>query len=70
MEERKGVYRVLLGKPEGEPYTWFWWGNLKERDHLGDPSVEGRIILRWIFRKWDVEVWTRSIRLRIRTVGG
>ena len=29
------------------------WGNLRERDHLGDPGVDGRIILRWIFRKWD-----------------
>jgi hypothetical protein len=27
---------------------------------LGDPDVDGRIILRWIFRKWDVEVWTGS----------
>jgi len=33
-------------------------GNTKERDHLGDPSVDERIILSWIFRKWDVEVWT------------
>jgi hypothetical protein len=31
--------------------TGFWWGNLRERDHWGDPDVEGRIILRWIFRK-------------------
>jgi hypothetical protein len=35
-------------------YTGFWWGNLTEIDHLGDPDVDGRIILRWIFRKWDV----------------
>ena len=33
----------------------FWWGNLRERDHLGDQGVDGRIILKWIFRKWDVE---------------
>jgi hypothetical protein len=29
----------------------FWWGNLRERDQWGDPDVDGRIILRWIFRK-------------------
>jgi hypothetical protein len=32
-------------------YTGFWWGNLRERDHLGDPGVDGRVILKWIFRK-------------------
>ena len=31
----------------------FWWGNLRERDHWGDKDVDGRIILRWIFRKWE-----------------
>jgi hypothetical protein len=36
-------------------YTGFWCGNLRERDHLEDPGVDERI-LRWIFRKWDVEV--------------
>jgi hypothetical protein len=32
----------------------FWWENLRERDHWGDPGLGGRIILRRIFRKWDV----------------
>ena len=36
----------------GEWRTGFWWGNLRERDHLGDPDVDRRIILRWVFRKW------------------
>jgi len=38
----------------GKSYTGFWWGNLQERDHLRDPGGDGRIILRWIFRKWYV----------------
>ena len=43
--ERRGVYRVLVGKPD--------------RDHLEDPGVDGCIILRWIFRRWDEGMdWT------------
>jgi hypothetical protein len=40
-----------MGK--GEVYIGFWWGNLREGDHLEDAGVDGRIILRWIFRKWS-----------------
>ena len=54
----------------GEVYTGFWWGNLRERDHLEDPDVDGRILLRWVFRKWDVGAWTELIWLRIWTGGG
>ena len=32
-------------------HAGFWWGNLSERDHLEDPSVDGGIIVKWIFRK-------------------
>jgi len=35
----------------GEACTGFWWGKLGEKDHLGEPGVDGRIILRWVFRK-------------------
>jgi hypothetical protein len=45
MGERRSVYKV-------------WWGNLRERSHLGDPGIDGRIILRWIFRMWDVGLRT------------
>jgi hypothetical protein len=38
-----------------EVYTGFWWENMRERDHLEDPGVNGRIILREIFRKWNGE---------------
>jgi hypothetical protein len=40
-----GQQRCILG---------FWWGNLRKRDNLEDPGLEGRIILRWVFRKWPM----------------
>jgi len=58
----------ILGR--GEACTGFWWGNVREIGHMEDPGTDGRIILRWIFRKWDVGVWTGSIWLRIGTGGG
>jgi hypothetical protein len=53
----------------GEVYTGFWWGKLRERGHLGDPGVGGRIVLRRIFCKWDVGAWAGSSWLRIGTGG-
>ena len=53
-----------------EAYTGFLWGNLRERDQLEDPGIDGRIILRWIFRKWDVRAWTVSSFLGIGIGGG
>jgi hypothetical protein len=55
--EEKGVYRVLVWKSEG-------------KSHWGDPDVDGRIMLGWIFRKWDVGVWTGLGWLRLETCGG
>jgi hypothetical protein len=58
MGESRGVYRQGFG------------GETLERYHLEDPGVDGRIILRWIFRKQDVGAWTGSMWLRIGTGGG
>jgi hypothetical protein len=44
-------------------------GKLEGKRPMGDPSVDGRIILEWIFRKWDVGVWTGLGWLRIETGG-
>jgi hypothetical protein len=57
LEERRDVYRVLVGK-------------LEENKHLEEQGVDGSIILGLIFRKWDVELQTGSMWLRIGTGGG
>jgi hypothetical protein len=61
------MWRVL---GRGEVCTGFWWGSLREGDNLGDPDVDGRIILRGIFRKWEGIVRTGWSGLKIRTGGG
>jgi hypothetical protein len=57
MGESRGVYRVVVGKPE-------------RKRPLESRSRGWGIILRWIFRNWDVGVWSGSIWLRIGTGGG
>jgi hypothetical protein len=51
MNEMGGACNTYEGR--GEVHTGFWWGNLRERDHLEDPGVNGRTILKRIFRKLD-----------------
>jgi hypothetical protein len=71
MKSRKIIWSVHVARMGiGEAYTEILWGNLKERDHWGDPSVDGKMILRWIFKKWGVELWTGLSWLMIETVGG
>jgi hypothetical protein len=45
-------------------------GDLREKEHWGNPGVDGRIKFRRIFRKWDMGVWTGLSWLRIGTCGG
>jgi hypothetical protein len=45
-------------------------GNLRKRNHLEDLGIDGKIILKWSFKKWNGETWTGLIWLRIGTGGG
>jgi hypothetical protein len=51
----------------GVMHTGFWWGDLRERDHLEDISVDGRIPLIWVFKKWGGKAWIGLLRRRIGT---
>ena len=50
---RRAEHVALMGEERG--HIGSWWGNRRERDHLGDLGVDGWIILGWISRKWDVD---------------
>jgi len=52
----------------GEAYRGFCWENPRERYHLEDPGVDGRLILRWFFRKWNMGLWTGSSWLMVGQV--
>jgi hypothetical protein len=52
-----------------EVCTGCWWGSVREIGHWGDPDVDGRIILRWIFRKLEGVVGIGLSWLRIGTGG-
>jgi hypothetical protein len=54
----------------GEVHTGFWWGHLRDRDHLKDQGVDGRIILKWIIKKWNGEAWTGLLCFGIGQVAG
>ena len=56
MGDRRGAHRALVGG-----------GHLRERDHLENLGVGGRMLLKLIFKKCDEEAWTRLISLRIET---
>jgi hypothetical protein len=51
--EKNEMGRACGTNGREELCTGFWWGSLREKDHLGEPSSDGRIILRWIFTKWE-----------------
>jgi len=57
MGYRRGAYRVFVC-------------NVMERDHMEDLGLDGKVVLKWIFREWDGEAWTGLLCFRIGTGGG
>jgi hypothetical protein len=62
--------RLVVCMVRGEVHIGFWWGNMRERDHLEDSGGDRRIILNWIFSKWMGGACTGLIWLRIEKGGG
>jgi len=51
----------------GEEYTWYWWGILREKDHLKEQSLDEEIILKWTIRKWfEWMYWIEVAQVRDR----
>jgi hypothetical protein len=42
----------------GQVHKEVWWSNLKERDYSEDKDIDGMIILKWIFKKYNERAWT------------
>jgi hypothetical protein len=67
-KKEMGRTRSTYGEKRG--VTGFWLGDPRGRNQLEGPGLYGRIIVKWVFKKWDGETWTGLIWLRGGTGGG